>query len=63
MSRAKPSYRGSGGGRLADAQTCDKNKQAISTSAHWLADNGYAGKHVGLVRKIGNIAGKFGYGK
>ena len=63
MSRAKSSYKGSGGGRLADAQKWVKNHKAISSSVNWIADNGYAGKHGNLVRKIGSIAGRFGYGK
>ncbi len=63
MSRANPSYRRSGGGRLADAHKWVTNNKAIRSSANWIAVNEYAGKHGNLVRKIGNIPGKYGYGK
>ena len=63
MSRAKPSYHGKGGGIVQDAHDWVKKHKVISRGANFLISTGIAGKHSGVVGRVGTYAHKHGYGK
>ena len=63
MSRAKPSYHGKGGGIVQDAHDWVKKHKVISRGANFLISTGIAGKHSGVVGRVGTYAHKNGYGK
>ena len=63
MSRAKPSYHVKGGGIIQDAHDWVKKHKVISRGANFLISTGIAGKHSGVVGRVGTYAHKHGYGK
>ena len=63
MSRAKSSYHGSGGGFLSNAHDWVKKHKVISRGADFLVSTRIAGKHSGVVGRVGAYANKHGYGK
>ena len=62
-SRAKSPYHGSGGGFLSNAHNWVKKHILISRGADFLVNTGIAGKHSGVVGRVGAYANKHGYGK